>query len=321
MKSPKHDAAIGLLTAACLFWALSFPITKALSDLYLKMMPDESTWFVTGIEGALRFLAAGLLMLGFSARKIISMTRSEFFQGLRLGLFGGFGLVLQIDGLNYTAASTSAFLTQTYCVVLPIYHAQRQLRSPGKRIIIATLLVLAGVAILAQFDFRTFTVGRGELETLISTLFFTVQILELEKPKNARNRTANVSVVMFFAIGILFLIVAAITNKRLEHFLTSIQSGPALILLGLLILFCTLGAFNLMNGWQRFLTSTEAGVIYTTEPLFASVFALILPEWISGWSGLSYANETFSIRLIVGGGLIIAANLVMHLGFRFSAKS
>lgn len=313
MKSHKHGAAIALLTAACVLWGLSFPVSKALSELYLAAMPGESTWFVTGIQGAIRFLAAGLLMFFVATRSFLSLTRGEFQQGLKLGIYGGIGMVLQIDGLNYTPASTSAFLTQAFCVILPVYHVLRKLAFPEFRTIVSTLLVLSGVIILARFDFRTFGVGRGELETLISTLFFTAQILELERPRHALNRTANVSIVMFLAIGLLFATVAFATNKEPIHFFRAVQSGPALILSASLILFCTLGAFNLMNRWQQHITSTEAGLIYTAEPLFASLFALLLPSWISSWSRLTYENESFSANLIIGGGLILSANLVMQL--------
>jgi drug/metabolite transporter (DMT)-like permease len=313
MKYRQPRAAVLFLTVACLFWGLSFPVSKALGDLYLASMPGESSWFVTGVQGAIRFLCAGLLMFGGAAPKFLSLTRREFHQGLRLGIYSGIGMILQVDGLNYTSASTSAFLTQAFCVMLPVYHTLRNLQFPTFRTIVSTWFVFLGVTLLARVDFSTFHIGRGELETLISTLFFTAQILELEDPAHASNRTTNVSIVMFLTIGLLFFALAAATNRAPIHFVTAIQSGPALSLCALLILFCTLGAFNLMNRWQRFITSTEAGLIYTAEPLFASLFALTVPSWISTWSGRSYENEHFSSGLIVGGGLIVGANLIMQL--------
>ena len=40
-----------------------------------------------------------------------------------------------------------------------------------------------------------------------------------------------------------------------------------------------------MNAWQRKVLVIEAGMIYTTEPIFASASALILPAFLSGWPG------------------------------------
>jgi drug/metabolite transporter (DMT)-like permease len=80
-----------------------------------------------------------------------------------------------------------------------------------------------------------------------------------------------------------------------------------------LTLFCTVGAFSLMNTWQPKITATEAGLIYCLEPLFASFMALFLPGLFSCWAGFAYPNETLTLNLLVGGGLITAANVLIQL--------
>src|SRR5689334_7892419 len=91
---PSHhvSATIGL-SLACLFWGLSFPASKALTLLYLKEIPGETSWFVVGLQGALRFSIAGVIMILLSWRTLASLTRHEFSQGLFLGLFGGVGMI------------------------------------------------------------------------------------------------------------------------------------------------------------------------------------------------------------------------------------
>jgi len=76
--------------------------------------------------------------------------------------------------------------------------------------------------------------------------------------------------------------------------------------------FCTLGAFMVMNVWQRHVTATEAGLIYCSEPVFASLLALFLPAIFSSWANIHYANEILTLRLLVGGGLITAANVLLQ---------
>ena len=49
------------------------------------------------------------------------------------------------------------------------------------------------------------------------------------------------------------------------------------------------------------------------EPIFASVFALFLPAWFSGWATIDYANEKLTANLLVGGGLITMANVLIQL--------
>ena len=90
-------------------------------------------------------------------------------------------------------------------------------------------------------------------------------------------------------------------------------AGVNVEVVGLLTLFCTLGSFTLMVRWQPHITATEAGLIYCIEPVFASVMALFLPALFSRWAGFDYANETLTWQLLVGGGLITLANVLLQL--------
>ena len=136
-------------------------------------------------------------------------------------------MVFQVDGLAYTPASTSSFLTQTYCILVPMYHAVVGRRFPRPVQLLATAGVLAGIAIL--------------------------------------------------------------------------------------VVFCTLLAFNLMNRCQKYIPASEAALIYTLEPVSTSFFATFLPLALSRLVGINYENEQLSINLLIGGGLILAANLVMQI--------
>jgi hypothetical protein len=80
-----------------------------------------------------------------------------------------------------------------------------------------------------------------------------------------------------------------------------------------LVVCCTLVAFTLMNRWQPVLPAPEAGLIYAAEPVFASVFALFLPVWLSRFAGIEYANESATVTLLTGGGLITLANVLIQV--------
>lgn len=311
-----HRTAILLLILACLFWGISFPVSKCLTLLYLQSMPGSSSWFVVSLQGSIRFLMAGLLMVPFCWRELRSVRRSEVVQGLGLGFCGGAGMLFQMDGLAYTSASISAFLTQAYCILLPLYHLVRTRTVPRMRDLMAISMVVIGIAILANVDWRTFRIGRGELETLISAVFFTLQILWLERPAFRPNRTALVSTTMFLSMGMVFGLAVLCTQPDRMNYVSAIDSVPKLFLTLLLVFFCTLLAFNLMNHCQPAITSTEAGIVYTTEPLFTAVFALFLPAQLSGLAHIDYANEQFSLTVVSGGGLILLANLLLQIRSR-----
>ena len=76
-----------------------------------------------------------------------------------------------------------------------------------------------------------------------------------------------------------------------------------------------------MNKWQPFITTTEAGLLYCSEPVFTALLALFLPAWFSLWGGLNYLNETLGVNLLVGGGLITLANVLIQLKPRRPAAS
>jgi drug/metabolite transporter (DMT)-like permease len=89
-------------------------------------------------------------------------------------------------------------------------------------------------------------------------------------------------------------------------------SWPAVLLVLMLSLFCSVGAYGLMNSWQPRVSATEAGLIYTTEPVFTAAFVLFLPVLLGQLAGQTYANESLTRSLIAGGTLILAANLLMQ---------
>jgi hypothetical protein len=68
-----------------------------------------------------------------------------------------------------------------------------------------------------------------------------------------------------------------------------------------------------MNAWQPKITATEAGLIYCVEPVFGALMALFLPAIFSVWAGIAYLNEAATWTLLVGGGLITAANVLIQL--------
>lgn len=302
-----------MLLLANLFWGLSFPVIKAVTLLHSRLLPEASTWFAAIYTVAPRFaLAVGLMAIWYRDR-LRQITRLELQQGVIMGLFAAGGMLLQNDGLQFTAASTSAFLTQMYAVLIPMWLAFRIRHNPGWLVWLSCLLVVIGVAILGHFDWRALQFGRGEWETLLSSLFFMGQILWLEKKVYATNRPERLTFVMFTTEALIFGGLALCTMPSASALVTPWTSGTWIGLTLALTLLCTIAAFSLMNRWQPKITATEAGLIYCVEPIFGSLMALFLPAWFSQWGQIDYANEQLTWALIVGGGLITLANLLIQM--------
>ena len=139
------------------------------------------------------------------------------------------------------------------------------------------------------------------------------QILCLDRADFAGNRPEKITLVMFAVEMAIFWLMAAITAPAAGALLVPWTSLPWVGLTLLLTVFCTLGAFTLMNTWQPKIASTEAGLIYCVEPIFGSLMALCLPALFSRWAGIDYANETATWHLLAGGGLITLANVLLQL--------
>ena len=307
-----HGQAVRTLVFCTFLWALSFPVMKALSLEQHKLLPDAGSWFCTSLGVMYRFGAAGLVLLVFNAARLKSISGREMEQGIALAVFGVAGILFQMDGLAYTLASTSAFLTQGYCVFIPLWGLIIHRRHPSLKIYLSTLLVVVGVAVLAEINLHSFKLGRGEIETLIASVLFTGQILLLENRRYAANRAGNFSTVMFLTMSLLCVPLVWATAPGLAACWRAYSTPTAGGLLAVLVVFCTVFAYTLMNRWQRHVTATEAGLIYCIEPVVASVLALFLPGWISHWGNLNYLDEQLTVRLLLGGGLITAANLLLQ---------
>ena len=313
MPSPKHARACVWLFIATGFWGLSFPFIKSIWLLQERLVPEAPSIFFAALTAGVRFGVAGIIVALFCVRTLRHLTRLELAQGLGLGFFGGVGILFQMDGLAHTPASTSAFLTQFYCLLIPLWVAWRHRAAPKIAVLVSSMLVLTGVAILARFDGREFKLGRGEAETLLSTVFFAAQILWLERPRYAPNRVSHFTVVMFSSTALLLAPVAMFTAPSASAFVQAYNSSEVLWLVGALTLLCTLGSYTLMNVWQPLVTATEAGLIYCVEPLVTSCLVLFLPGWISRFAGINYANEPLTSHLLIGGGCITLANVLIQI--------
>lgn len=311
-ETPVRRTAIRMLVLCTAFWAVSFPVMKALSLEQQKLLPGADSWYLTSLGVLIRFGSAGLLLAAFTARTLKNISLREIEHGIVLAVFGAGGILLQMDGLAYTTASTSAFLTQGYCVVIPLWAMLVHGRAPTGKMLFSIVLVCIGAAVLAGVDFNSFKIGRGELETLAASVLFAGQILALEHPRYAANNAMRFSTVMFLAMAVCCVPLVLATAPDAAAAGRAYGSATALAFMAVLVVVCTLGGYVLMNRWQRPVTATEAGLIYSAEPVFASVLALFLPAWISVWTGIAYPNEQLTIRLLVGGGLITVANVLLH---------
>jgi len=303
---------VSMLFLATAGWGFSFPLTKALLLIQHRLLPEANEWFITAQGLSLRFaMAAALLALGCRGRwRNVGWLEWKF--GLGVGLFAGVGMLLQMVGLGHTLASTSAFLTQAYVLIIPIVLAIWYRRLPSWLVAVSCLLVVAGMAVLCRVDWRDLRLGHGETLTLLCAVVFIGDILWLDRKEFARVDKLTGSVIMFGIIALVGVPVTWWTRPTTGITWTAYGDTSVWIITVLLVLIPTLFSFTMMNLWQGFISPTHASLIYCAEPVFASLFALWVPALLATLGGITYANETLTANLWIGGGLITVANVLVQ---------
>lgn len=288
-------------------------------------LPGYPEWFHAALVLTHRMTLAALLMGGFYASRMTTIRRSELRQGVQLGVWGAAGMLFQTDAQTLIPASTSAFFTQFTSVFIPVWVAFAARRLPPPRVGIASGLVVLGCALLSGVDLSGLGFGVGEWETVLAALLFSGQILCLGQQKFHGNDMRRVAVVMFLvkAAALSPLVFLAAPNHSANAQGTSeavfsatgwtaLYSDPSMwLMLSVLTLFCTVYSYSIMTHWQPRVSPVQAGLIYATEPVFATLWALFLPGWFSRLAEISYPDESLSLSFLGGALAIVAANLLI----------
>ena len=113
-----------LCLIGCTFlWGTSFVVLKNALD----SMP--TLWIL-----AIRFLGAALLMLLFGVKQLSKLDRGYWKGGAVMGVFLAVAYIIQTYGLVYTTPGKNAFLTATYCVLVPFLMWLIEKKMLGKQV-------------------------------------------------------------------------------------------------------------------------------------------------------------------------------------------
>ena len=324
--------AVLLLVFVNILWGLSFPITKTINlqvDRHFDIVAEDSS-------SALRLSAAAwLILLRFTSAflifaivlpQILRRARiAEWWAGIQIGVFFYIGLILQIIALATIPASRSGFLTSLVAVFTPVLTAILLRVRPRLPVIVGVVVALLGVAVLTGLVVGSesgFSLAAdawqawtpGDTLTTLGAVFFAGQIMLVDY-HGKRLDAAALTPGMFVSTAVFALFTFLLANPFVTEtspsgwLALSIRPQFWLLILALSVLSSVV-AFNLMNTYQHYVSASQAGIIYTLEPVFASMAAMILPGLLSTAIGVDYANERLVMPMFIGGGLIILANLI-----------
>ena len=153
--------------------------------------------------------------------------------------------------------------------------------------------------------------------TTLAAFSFSGQILlvdRLGKRYDSIAFTPSMFAVVAFLASFIFVIlrtqIPEASESSSRDWMSLAEQPRFYWLIGFLCIFPSLLAFAWMNKYQPALTAVQAAVIYTLEPVFASLWAMFLPAMLSVACAVTYGNEAFSMPLVIGGGLVLVANVL-----------
>ncbi|MDB5047513.1 MAG: protein of unknown function transrane [Fibrobacteres bacterium] len=298
-----------LFIASCL-WGVCIPIMKALGTEQSILAPLAGSMGGSAASLCVRFGMAAAVVLLVSRRSPFGIRPAEWKHGSILGGVTAVSMFLQVDGLNYTNASTAGFLIALYCVLVPLFTWAVGRRRMTPVLFLCCALVVAGMAALTGFDPRTVSLGRGEWENLGAACLFAGQILWVDRVPRNQVDPSRLTFVLCASVSMACLAALVFLPGGLPALFQAHASARAAWLTLFLALLGTTLPFLIMNRFQSMVGPVAAGFIYCIEPLTAALGAFFLPELLVRNPAL-YANEAVTIRLAIGGALILAANLLL----------
>lgn len=284
----KRNCVLGrvALFVTTLIWASSFVILKntisAIPTLYVL---------------AFRFTGAAVIMLLLGIKEIKKLDLEYLKSGLIMGvlLFGAY--VLQTYGLFYTTPGKNAFLTTTYCIIVPFLYWMVTKKKPGVYNIAAALICLTGVGFVSIDS--ELSINKGDLLTICCGLFFALHIIATNKYVGEKS-IIMLTMVQFATAGALSWIFALMDSP----FPTEFTAGNIWSIVYLCVM-CTAVCYFLQTFGQKYTPPSATALIMTLESVFGAMLSVAL------------GYENLNALIIIGFVLIFAAVVISETKLEF----
>lgn len=285
-----------LLVLATVIWGYSFVVMKHVVDVVPPAL-------LLGV----RFTLAGLLLLIILHKRVKKhFSWNMVACGAALALFDFSAFLTQTIGLQYTTPGINAFLTATYCVIVPfawwvVAHKRPSICNVGAAVIAVIGIWLVAVTTSGE----TLTLGFGEGLTQICAVLFAIHIVLVSRFSKTRD-VLVLTVFQFIFEGLFGLCVGAVfETPPALCFITPEVVGQ----MAFLIIFASVVAFGIQNVSLAYVPPAQASLFLSLESVFGVIFSVLL------------YGEVVTARLLLGFTLIFAAILVNEiLAPRLEAK-
>ena len=286
-----RKSALGrLCLIGCTFlWGTSFVVLKSALDT----MP--TLWIL-----AIRFLGAALLMTLLGFRKLKKLDQNYWKGGAVMGVFLTAAYIIQTYGLVYTTPGKNAFLTATYCVLVPFLWWVIRRQKPERSHVIAAVICFVGIGLVSLQEHLT--VNPGDLITLFCGLFYGLHIIATSV--YAKDRDAVLlSMVQFLTAAVICFALAPLVSP----FPAQVPSDTWLRIAYLCIM-CTGVCFLLQTIGQKYTPANEVAIFLTLESVFGAAISVL------------FFHERLTFQVFCGFVLIFLAVLISETKPAFLQK-
>ncbi|MGD9214915.1 MAG: DMT family transporter [Desulfobacteraceae bacterium] len=274
-----------ILVTVTIFWGGTFPLVK---DAIEEIPVMAFLW--------IRFaLAAAILLVWAGWSQVRSLGKSGWFRGLWLGVLLFASYAFQTFGLALTSSANAAFVTGLNVVWVPLLAGPLLSKPPAAGSRIGVVCALIGLFMLTyQAPWR---LNPGDALVLVCSLFVAFHVLGLDAWTHGYDGRA----LAFVQIGT--MAVLSLAGSLMFEPVTWPRVWTPKVYWAIIIcsLFATVYAFWAMTVFQKMTTPTRAALIYTLEPVFGAMVAVL------------YAGERLTGIAWTGGVLIVIGMIVAEI--------
>jgi drug/metabolite transporter (DMT)-like permease len=245
---------------------------------------------------AIRFAIAAAVMGAIFRRRLAdNLDGSHVLAGTIIALPEAVGFLVQNIGLTLTTPGRNAFLTATYCVMVPFLAWAVERRRPRPNNLAAAAMCLAGVGLLSlKATDGAAGLGAGDLLTLLSALMFGLNMVAVGRLGRLHD-SVTITFVMFVVSALVSLGAAA----ALEPLPAATSFTPEFwAQMAYVVLLTTIFGILVQNVAQKRVPSSQVALLLSFESVFATVFSVI------------FYGEKITLPLLAGFALIFGAVLV-----------
>ncbi len=305
MPSPPTRTAVLALLVVTVIWGWTFIwMTEAL-DTARAYMGEDGMVVAVGLFMMVRFGMATLgLPLVLQASRLGMGSPAVWRDGALLAAILLAAFLLQMFGLQGVGPAVSAFLTSLYVAFTALFSRLLGRTRGGLPLAVGVLMTTIGAGFISGPPQLAFDLP--EWLTVLCALLFAVHILATDIiTRRVPPLAVSVSTFAWVTLGsggtalVGWLLYPELTADQLVGLL----GNPGFYIPALLTSILGTGvALTLLNQFQKQLDPVRAAILYALEPVWASLIALAM-----GMGRLDH-------WLVLGGGALLAGNLVAELG-------